>query len=83
MSFIAVDLTNDESVRSAAQMVADQYPALHLLVNNAAIFLSIKRKPFYELSEKEWDQVTAVNIKGPFLCTKSVFPQMKRICLVF
>ena len=37
VSFIAVDLANDESVRSAAQMVADQYPALHLLVNNAAI----------------------------------------------
>ena len=46
-------------------------------MNNAAIFLSIHRRPFYELSAEEWDQVSAVNIKGPFLCSKAVFPQMK------
>ena len=30
-----------------------------------------------EISAEEWDHVCAVNIKGPFLCAKAVFPQMK------
>ena len=51
---------------------------IDILVNNAAIFLNIQRHPFYEISGEEWDQVSAVNIKGPFLCAKAVFPQMKQ-----
>ena len=50
---------------------------IDILVNNAAIFINIQRHPFYEISGDEWDKVSAVNIKGPFLCAKAVFPQMK------
>ena len=50
---------------------------IDILVNNAAIFIDIQRHPFYEISAEEWDRVSAVNIKGPFLCAKAVFPQMK------
>ncbi len=50
---------------------------IDILVNNAAIFINIQRHPFYEISAEEWDKVSAVNIKGPFLCAKAVFPQMK------
>jgi len=52
------------------------FGTVDILVNNAAIFLSIQRRPFHEISAEEWDRVTAVNIKGPFLCAKAVFPQM-------
>ena len=37
----------------------------------------VERHPFYEITADEWDKVSAVNIKGPFLCAKAVFPQMK------
>ena len=50
---------------------------IDILVNNAAIFINIQRHPFYEITSDEWDKVSAVNIKGPFLCAKAVFPQMK------
>jgi len=50
---------------------------IDILVNNAAIFINIQRHPFYEITAEEWDRVSAVNIKGPFLCAKAVFPQMK------
>jgi NAD(P)-dependent dehydrogenase (short-subunit alcohol dehydrogenase family) len=50
---------------------------IDVLVNNAAIFINIERHPFHEISVEEWDRVSAVNIKGPFLCAKAVFPQMK------
>ena len=36
-TFVEVDLTNDDSIVAAGQTVAAQFPALHMLVNNAAI----------------------------------------------
>ena len=36
------------------------------------------KKPFYELSGQEWDDVIRVNLKGTFLCCKAVYPQMKK-----
>ena len=55
----------------------DAFGRIDVLVNNAAIYVSIQRRPFHEISAEEWDRVTAVNIKGVFLCAKAVFPHMR------
>ena len=74
---LKVDVSNeDENVRMAAETVK-AFGRIDILVNNAAIFINIQRHPFYEITADEWDRVSAVNIKGPFLCAKAVFPQMK------
>ena len=77
----AIALTADvSSERDANRMAAEAVKAfgrIDILVNNAAIFINIHRHPFYEITAEEWDRVSAVNIKGPFLCSKAVFPQMK------
>ena len=36
--YIEVDLADDESVITAARAVAEKFSALHVLVNNAAIY---------------------------------------------
>jgi NAD(P)-dependent dehydrogenase (short-subunit alcohol dehydrogenase family) len=36
------------------------------------------KKPFYQISADEWDAVMRVNLKGLFLCSKAVYPQMKK-----
>ena len=74
---LKVDVSREEDTARMAEETVKRFGRIDILVNNAAIFLSIKRKPFYELTENEWDQVSSVNIKGPFLCAKAVFPQMK------
>lgn len=74
---LTVDVSKEEDTN---RMVADTVKAhgrIDILVNNAAVFINIQRHPFYEISAEEWDKVSAVNIKGPFLCAKAVFPQMK------
>jgi NAD(P)-dependent dehydrogenase (short-subunit alcohol dehydrogenase family) len=72
-----VDVSKEEDARRMAAEAIGAFGRIDILVNNAAIFLNIQRHPFYEISSEEWDRVSAVNIKGPFLCAKAVFPQMK------
>jgi 3-oxoacyl-[acyl-carrier protein] reductase len=38
----------------------------------------ITRKPFTEIPTAEWDKMMEVNLKGVFLCSRAVFPQMKK-----
>ena len=75
---LKVDVSKEEDTVRMAEKTVKRFGRIDILVNNAAIFLSINRRPFYDLSAEEWDQLSSVNIKGPFLCAKSVFPQMSK-----
>lgn len=72
------DVSNEKSTEEMAKNTLERFGRIDVLVNNAAIFATIKRKPFFEISEKEWDDVMRVNNKGVFFCCKAVYPQMKR-----
>ena len=74
---VTVDVTSEESVSAMAQKVMDSFGRIDILINNAAIYAGIQRKAFYELSEKEWDLVMDVNLKGTWMASKAVFPFMK------
>jgi NAD(P)-dependent dehydrogenase (short-subunit alcohol dehydrogenase family) len=74
---LRVDVSNEEDTERMAAETIKAFGRIDILVNNAAIFINIRRVPFHEISAEEWDRISAVNIKGPFLCAKSVFPQMK------
>jgi 3-oxoacyl-[acyl-carrier protein] reductase len=54
-----------------------QFGRLDVLVNNAAIFSTIAMKPFWELTVPEWDRLMAVNVRGLWLASKAVVPQMR------
>ena len=60
------------------RMVADtlaRFGRIDLLVNNAGTY---REGNVAELSEADWDEVQAVNLKGAFLCAKAVLPVMKK-----
>src|SRR5262245_54474922 len=65
---LEVDVSREADTASMAAKAVQAFGRIDILVNNAAIFLNIQRQPFYEISGEEWDRVSAVNIKGPFLC---------------
>ena len=74
---LRIDVSKEEDTNRMAAEAVKAFGRIDILVNNAAIFINIQRHPFYEITSEEWDRVSAVNIKGPFLCAKAVFPQMK------
>ena len=72
------DVADEESAKVMAQKTLERFGKIDVLVNNAAFFANIVKKPFHEISASEWDKVISVNLKGPFLCAKAVYPQMKK-----
>ncbi|MBW2031253.1 MAG: SDR family NAD(P)-dependent oxidoreductase [Deltaproteobacteria bacterium] len=72
------DVSDEGSTVEMAKQTIERFGRIDILVNNAAIFADISRKPFFQITPGEWDQVMAVNIRGMFLCCKAVYPQMKK-----
>jgi len=73
-----VDVTSQSSLASMTAIAEQRWGGIDTLVNNAAIYASLTRTPFEEISETEWDRVMAVNVKGAWMATKVVAPLMKR-----
>lgn len=72
-----VDVADAESVEKLARSVAQRWGRIDALINNAGVYGSIARKPFFDITPEEWDAVMAVNLKGPWLCARAVFPYMR------
>ena len=69
------------SLASCDEMVARTEAAfgrLDGLVCNAALFSVLPIQDFDQIEPDLWDQVMAVNVKGPWLCTRAAVPAMER-----
>jgi NAD(P)-dependent dehydrogenase (short-subunit alcohol dehydrogenase family) len=70
-----LDVSREPEVEAVFKEVQQRFGHIDLLINNAAILGA--NKPTDEISEEEWDLVTAINQKGVFFCTKHAIPQMR------
>ena len=75
---VEVDVTDRASTEELARQVVERFGRVDALVNNAAVYSTIVKKPFEEISDDEWDRVLAVNVKGAWLCARAVAPAMRR-----
>jgi NAD(P)-dependent dehydrogenase (short-subunit alcohol dehydrogenase family) len=73
-----VNVANENSTKKLAADVVKKWGRIDVLINNAAIYAGLQRKPFYEIEESEWDKVMNVNLKGTWLVSKSVVPFMQK-----
>ena len=72
-----VDVTDAQSCRSLADFARETLGGLDVLINNAAIYAGLERKPFTVIEEDVWDKVMAVNVKGVWQMTRAVTPLMQ------
>lgn len=75
---LKTDVTSDESLSAMVEEMESTFGPIEILVNNAAVFATLKLKPFSEISNDEWDSVMRVNVRGPFQAAKAVVPSMRR-----
>ena len=75
---ITTDVTDRAATERLAEVVLDRFGRVDALVNNAAVYSTIVKKPFEEISDEEWGQVFDVNVKGAWLCARAVAPAMRR-----
>ncbi len=73
-----VDVTDPASTRQFADMAAGQLGTVDVLVNNAALYAGLARRPFEQIDPAEWDKVMAVNVKGTWLCTAALLPYLRQ-----
>ena len=63
------DMRRVEDIRALVEGAVAAFGRIDVLVNNAGI--SGAEKPCLELSPEEWDEVLAVNLRGPALCAQA------------
>ena len=68
------DVSDAPAVASAMAEIERRFGRLDALVNNAGIAVFA---PLLETSEVDWSRILAVNLTGPFLCTKAAAPLMR------
>jgi 3-oxoacyl-[acyl-carrier protein] reductase len=81
-TFQKVDVTDPAAVEAAVAEVFDRWGRIDVLVNNAGIVRDAQLVKWKdgrktgEMSERDFDAVISVNLKGVFLCTRAVAPRM-------
>lgn len=70
---VTVDAASAATIAGAAAKTREAFGPVTILVNNAGMTGFV---PFQDLTEEMWDRMMAVNLKGPFLCTQAILPDM-------
>jgi cyclopentanol dehydrogenase len=74
-SFLALDVSSEESWKAALSAVVAAAGGLDILVNNAGINI---RRGIEEMEVADFDRMMAVNVRGPFLGIKHSIPLLRR-----
>jgi NAD(P)-dependent dehydrogenase (short-subunit alcohol dehydrogenase family) len=71
---LVCDVSDARQVAASMNGIAQRFGWLDTLVNNAgvAVFAAVM-----DTSDEDWSRVLAVNLTGPFLCTKAAVPLMR------
>jgi len=72
---IACDVTKAQDAERAVREAAVRFGRLNVLVNNAG---ALHVSTIENVPEEEWDRIMSVNLKGPFLMSRAVLPELRK-----
>jgi 3-oxoacyl-[acyl-carrier protein] reductase len=74
---VACNVADDAAVREMIATCHREFGRLDVLVNNAGMTHFVDHTDLEALTEDKWDQILAVNLKGPFFVSRAAIPVMQ------
>lgn len=72
---VQCDVRNENDIKRAVDSIIEQMGRIDILINNAGLG---KNAAVTDLSSEDWDTLMETNLRGVFLCSRAVIPQMKK-----
>lgn len=73
---VQADVQSDAQVRDMIERIRAQFGRLDILVNNAGMTHWVNLSDLDGLTDKIWDEIFDVNVKGAFRCTRAAAPML-------
>jgi NAD(P)-dependent dehydrogenase (short-subunit alcohol dehydrogenase family) len=70
------DVSDEKAVKKLVAQAMERFGQIDILVNNAALYSTLPPVKCTDIEPALWDEVMAVNVRGPFLMVKHVAPHM-------
>jgi meso-butanediol dehydrogenase/(S,S)-butanediol dehydrogenase/diacetyl reductase len=70
---VKTDVADGSQVEAMVRVTRQQFGPVNVLVNNAA---KVTDKDFLDFDEKQWETDVSVALKGSFICSRAVLPDM-------
>src|SRR5690349_5732124 len=68
---VSLDVTKSVSANEMAKTIHEKLGRIDILVNNVGVRIT---KPFLEHTDADWNTMMAINLTGPFFCSRAVVP---------
>jgi p-cumic alcohol dehydrogenase len=75
---VRLDVGDSASALAMAQAASSAFGRIDGLVNNAALYATVRGGRFDSIAEADWDAVMSINVKGIWNCCKAVVPVMRQ-----
>jgi NAD(P)-dependent dehydrogenase (short-subunit alcohol dehydrogenase family) len=71
---VQCDVREGKSIATAVEKILKQFSRIDVLINNAGLF---ETAPLEDITEEQWDNMFATNVRGPFLVSKHCIPALR------
>jgi 3-oxoacyl-[acyl-carrier protein] reductase len=72
---VAVDITDEVSIKQAVALISERCSTVEILINNAGLLI---KRNIEMLTLQDWKDVYAVNVFGVFVLTRQLLPLLRR-----
>jgi len=72
-----LDVTDFNNCKNLISKTLEKFSKIDVLINNAALYGTLKSSRFEDIDSDQWDRAMNVNVKGVWNCCRAVVPSMR------